>query len=153
MTHCYCHISSFHVHIVSDPYVQIYNTTGNYTYAGTNLTLTCTIEVDLESLGDTLQYFKLTSTWTDTVGVKLYTGDHIHIVNTEELQSSVNVYTSLLAFDPLSINDTGKYTCMAALELKDIHVSAGNFRGVGSSTVFIVIQCKFILHIHNEYTT
>ena len=90
----------FVVPAVPPPSVSVTNSSG--TYAGTNFTLTCTIE--LRTAVDT--QVVVNSTWREPLGIPAGT----RVVASAPTGTGAR-YQTILMFRPLNTSDSGNYTC------------------------------------------
>ena len=94
----------FVVPAVPPPSVSVTNSSG--TYAGTNFTLTCTIE--LRTAVDT--QVVVNSTWRGPLGIPTGT----RVVSSAPTGTGAR-YQTILMFRPLNTSDSGNYTCEATV--------------------------------------
>ena len=77
-------------------------------YAGSILTLTCTIQLDV-TLAHMLDDITVTSIWTTSSGTELSNPSHITVSGTRH-RHSTNYFSSVV-FDTVRTSDAGGYTC------------------------------------------
>ena len=126
----FCTLSLF---VVPPPYVSV--TLSSSAYAGTNFTLTCTIE--LNTAVDT--EVVVNRTWH--VPVVIPTGTRI--VASEPTGTGAR-YQTILMFHPLNTSDSGNYTCEATVSppLDSQFINAST---AGRDTLSITVQGERIL--------
>ena len=123
--------------IVPEPVVEVSsNANGGVLYAGSILTLSCTITID-EQLMSTGNMVMVTSTWLkDSV---IVTSNDQRITTSQTKRSgSTNEYISTLSFNTLRIGDTGRYTCLANIS----HSSLFTVDGIGMANTTIMPKSK-----------
>ena len=123
--------------VVPAPVVQVSsNASGGDLYAGSILTLSCTITIDdqLMSAGNMVM---VTSTWMkDSVMV---TSNDQRITTSQTIpRGSTDEYISTLSFNTLRVVDNGKYTCEANIN----HSSLFTVDGIGMANTTIMIASK-----------
>ena len=118
----------FVVPAVPPPSVSVTNSSG--TYAGTNFTLTCTIE--LRTAVDT--QVVVNSTWRGPVGIPTGT----RVVASAPTGTGAR-YQTILMFRPLNTSDSGNYTCEATVSPSpESQFISGST--AGSDTLSVTVQ-------------
>ena len=122
----------FVVPAVPPPSVSVTNSSG--TYAGTNFTLTCTIE--LRTAVDT--QVVVNSTWRGPVGIPTGT----RVVSSSPTGTGAR-YQTILMFRPLNTSDSGNYTCEATVSPSpESQFISGST--AGSDTLPVTVQGEII---------
>ena len=107
-------------------------------YAGSILTLTCTITLD-QTLSSMLSDLSVTSTWTKS-GSTLTSSTNRVISPAMPLG---NTYSSTVVFNTLHTTDVGNYSCRATVTSTDMSKTAFTTGGEASSqTMMIRVQSK-----------
>ena len=109
------------------------NASGGDLYAGSILTLICTITID-EQLMSAGNMVMVTSTWMKD---DLISSNSQRITISEHNQST-NEYINTLSFNTLRISDAGNYTCKANIS----HSSLFTVDGIGMANTTIMITSK-----------
>ena len=118
----------FVVPAVPPPSVSVTNSSG--TYAGTNFTLTCIIE--LRTAVDT--QVVVNSTWRGPVGIPAGT----RVVASAPTGTGAR-YQTILMFRPLNTSDSGNYTCEATVSPSpESQFISGST--AGSDTLSVTVQ-------------
>ena len=121
----------FVVPAVPPPFVSVTNSSG--TYAGTNFTLTCTIE--LRTAVDT--QVVVNSTWHGPV---ILAGTRV--VASEPTGTGTR-YQTILMFRPLNTSDSGNYTCEVTVSPSpESQFISGST--AGSDTLSVTVQGEII---------
>ena len=108
------------------PSVTITPAENDLVYAGSNLTLICTIRLN-GVLVDSLTDATVEITWTGPYG-------NLLISNGTEVEDGT--YQSMLVFTPLHTSDTGSYSCNARVShISEVPVSSDP----GTSEVMIIV--------------
>ena len=107
------------------------NASGGDLYAGSILTLICTITIDgqLMSAGNTVM---VTSAWMKD---SLADSSERITISEAKRNGSTNDYISTLSFNTLHISDAGNYTCKANLSLFTVD-------GIGMANATIMLKSK-----------
>ena len=106
-------------------------------YAGSILTLTCTVQLDV-TLARMLDDVTVTSIWTASSGTELSNTTLITVSDTR--RGSGTTYFSSVVFDTVRTSDAGGYTCGAWVTPSTPSVYAT--QSDGSDTVHIRVQRK-----------
>lgn len=76
-------------------------------------------------------------------GTILTNDDHITVLDLEEI-SPGNTYRSTITFQPLTIGDTGDYTCRATIRPVNDSELVVNGIGMGNDTLTVIGKLGFI---------
>ena len=129
------------------PVVSIFPPGVASAYAGSQLTLTCSIVLD-STLFPILGDLVVTSVWSDPGGGMLSSDGRI-TVSQASLQGISTTFLSTVMFNTLRTSDAGTYTCEATVAPRGS--TAGTVtNGVGSaSTAIPSIECAYVCYLHN----
>ena len=123
--------------VVPAPVVRVSsNASGGVLYAGSILTLNCTITID-EQLMSAGNMVMVTSTWMKDSVMVTSNGQRI-TTSQAKRTGSTNEYISTLSFNTLRVGDHGKYTCLANIS----HSSLFTVDGIGMANTTIMITSK-----------
>ena len=123
---------------VPDPVVTVTSDGSETLYAGSLLTLTCTITLG-QTLSSMLSDLSVTSTWTKS-GSTL-TSSTNRVVSSAMLLGGT--FSSTVMFNTTHTSDTGGYSCRATVTPRDTSKTAFTTGGeVSSQTMMIRVQSK-----------
>ena len=114
------------------------NASGGDLYAGSILTLSCTITID-DQLMRAANMVMVTSTWMKD-SVMVTSNDQRITTSQAKHSGSTDEYISTLSFNTLRRSDTGKYTCQANIS----HSSLFTVDGIGMANTRIMPTSKHI---------
>ena len=129
------------------PLVSIFSPGVTSAYAGTQLTLVCSIFL-YSSLFPVLGDLVVTSVWSDPGGGMLSSDGRV-TVSPASQQGISTTFISTVMFNTLQASDAGTYTCEATVTPRGS--TAGTVtNGVGSaSTAIPTIECAYVCYLHN----
>ena len=116
--------------------MQLSNASGGDLYAGSILTLSCTITID-DQLMTAGNMVMVTASWMNNSVIVTSNGQRITTSQTKRT-GSTNEYISTLSFNTLRIGDTGRYTCQANIG----HSSLFTVDGIGMASTTIMVTSK-----------
>ena len=116
------------------------NTSSGDLYAGSVLTLSCTITID-DQLMSAENMVMVTSTWMKDSVMVTSNGQRITTSNVNRSGSS-SEYISTLTFNTLHIGDTGRYTCQANISESSLFT----VNGIGMASTTIISTSKHLMH-------
>jgi len=129
------------------PVVNIFPPGVESAYAGSQLTLICSIVLDFTTLFSILGDLVVTSVWTGPSSGVL-SGDGRVTVSPASQQGITTTFTSTVMFNTLRISDAGTYTCEATVAPRGS--TAGTVtNGVGSAIGAVpTIQSMYACYLH-----
>ena len=122
---------------VSPPTVSVVPADDDLTYAGSSLTLICTIRLDRVLVN--LTGITVNNTWTGPHGKLFLDSSHNERINiTAATEDGDGVYRSTVVFNHLHISDTGNYSCEAGVSHMSEFTSSSDL--VTSQEVIINVE-------------
>ena len=129
-----CNLFSFFF-TVPQPTVNVTSNRTGVLYAGTPLTLTCSIQLN-PAVDTTVM---VTRTWSGPGSQVISNSSHVTV--SDILKKSAFIYTTTIEFDPLSATDSGDYECEATVT-PDPQSQFVITSTMGSGTLTVIVHGK-----------